>query len=47
MENVLMFFFGLAIGAASVYFWLDYTFSKAVKEVLDDIANQREGSLDE
>ena len=38
---------GVVIGAASVYFWLDYTFSKAVEEVLDGIANQREGALDE
>lgn len=38
---------GVVIGAASVHFWLDYTFSKAVEEVLDDIADKRERALDE
>lgn len=43
----MLFLFGLAVGAASVYFWLDYSFSKAVEGVLDDIAEKREGALDE
>ena len=47
MESVLMFLFGLAVGAASVYFWMDHKFSKAIEGVLDVIAEQREGALDE
>lgn len=51
MENVLMFFFGLAVGAliggSLMYIWLDYKFGKYVEEVRDELAEQLEGAFDE
>ena len=47
MESVHMFLFGLVVGYAAAYVWMDYKFSKAIEGVLDVIAEQREGALDE
>lgn len=44
---MLMFLFGLVVGYAVAYVWMDYKFSKVIEGVLDDIAEQLEGTLDE
>ena len=44
---MLMFLFGLVVGCAATYVWMDYKFSKAIEGVLDVITEQREGALDE
>lgn len=44
---MLMFLFGLVVGCAAAYVWMDYKFSKAIEGVLDVIAEQREGAFDE